>query len=113
MTDLRKAAEPVEYTGNGTAGREADVQPTGFLFQMPKPVGEVYGWHGTGKGQPMCRFDTTEAEMPVGTKLYTTPPQREWVGLNDEEIKTIWGSYFSRGLEFAKAIEAKLKEKNI
>jgi len=28
--------EPVEYTGNGTAGREADVRPTGFLFQMPK-----------------------------------------------------------------------------
>ena len=38
--------------------------------------------------------------------------QRTWVGLTDEEIKTIWGSYFSRGLEFAKAIEAKLKEKN-
>ena len=37
---------------------------------------------------------------------------RKWVGLTDEEIKTTWGSYFSRGLEFAKAIEAKLKEKN-
>jgi hypothetical protein len=35
MKDLRKAAEGVEYTGNGTAGREADVQPTGFFFQMP------------------------------------------------------------------------------
>jgi len=86
MTDLRKAAEPVEYTGNGTAGREANVQPTGFFFQMLKPVGEVYGWHGTGKGQPMCRFDTTEAEMPVGTKLYTTPPQCTWAGLTDADI---------------------------
>lgn len=27
--------EPVAYTGNGTAGREADVRPTGFFFQMP------------------------------------------------------------------------------
>ena len=27
--------EPVEYTGNGTAGREADVRPTAFFFQMP------------------------------------------------------------------------------
>jgi hypothetical protein len=36
MTDLRKAAEPVEYTGNGTAGREADVRPAGFFFQMSK-----------------------------------------------------------------------------
>jgi hypothetical protein len=67
--------EPVAYSGNGTAGREADVKPTGFFFQMP--IGEVYGWQGTGKGQPMCRFDASEAEMPVGTKLYTTPPQPE------------------------------------
>ena len=27
--------ENVQYTGNGTAGREADVKPTGFFFQMP------------------------------------------------------------------------------
>ena len=27
--------EQVAYTGNGTAGREADVKPTGFFFQMP------------------------------------------------------------------------------
>ena len=29
--------EPVAYSGNGTAGREADVRPTGFFFQTPKP----------------------------------------------------------------------------
>ena len=28
--------DQVGYTGNGTAGREADVRPTGFFFQMPK-----------------------------------------------------------------------------
>ena len=66
-----------EYTGNGTAGREADVKPTGFFFQMPK---------------------------------------REWQGLKDEEINKIAatpaaipGSYVH---SFARAIEAKLKEKN-
>jgi len=26
--------EPVEYTGNGTAGREADVRPAGYFFKM-------------------------------------------------------------------------------
>lgn len=48
--------------------------------------------------------------------LYTAPPQREWQGLTDEEIKTlaatsaaIRGSYVH---SFARAIEAKLKEKN-
>ena len=34
----RTEQEPVAYSGNGTAGREADVRPTGFFFQMPKPV---------------------------------------------------------------------------
>ena len=43
--------------------------------------------------------------------LYTTPPQRQWVGLTDEELIELSES----GLhlwELWKAIEAKLKEKN-
>jgi hypothetical protein len=68
--------DQVEYTGNGTAGREADVQPTGFFFQMP---------------------------------------QREWQGLTDEEIDVLVmdsDGLPKSHLEFARAIEAKLKEKN-
>jgi len=46
----------------------------------------------------------------------TTPSQRTWVGLTDEEIKTIclengWDSSW-QSLRFAQAIEAKLKDKN-
>jgi len=48
--------------------------------------------------------------------LYTTPPQRKpWVGLTDEEqIQVAWacGAMSADWLEFAQAIEAKLKEKN-
>ena len=46
--------------------------------------------------------------------LYTTPPQRTWVGLTDEEIdKTLKVYEQDYGwISFAKAIEAKLKEKN-
>ena len=69
--------DQVEYTGNGTAGREADVQPTGFFFQMP---------------------------------------QREWQGLTDEEYEAMAETYVTNcyfdTLKYAKAIEAKLKEKN-
>lgn len=68
----------VSFTGNSTAGREADVRPTGFFFQMP--------------------------------------PQREWQGLTDDEIveiaatpAAIPGAYVHC---FARAIEARLKEKN-
>jgi hypothetical protein len=47
--------------------------------------------------------------------LYTTPPQRTWVGLTDEEqTQVAWscGAMSADWLEFARAIEAKLKEKN-
>ncbi len=44
---------------------------------------------------------------------YTIPqPQREWVGLTDYEIRKEFHPLHQTGLEFARAIEAKLKEKN-
>ena len=48
--------------------------------------------------------------------LYTTPPQRTWVGLTDEEVKhewEVWRANIPRYAGFAKGIEAKLKERNI
>ena len=45
--------------------------------------------------------------------LYTSPPQREWVGLTDDEIDSALGVYDSFGGRLdARKIEAKLKEKN-
>ena len=48
--------------------------------------------------------------------LYTAPPQREWVGLTDEEYEAMAEQYVTNcyfdTLKYAKAIEAKLKEKN-
>ena len=51
------------------------------------------------------------------TPLYTTPPQRSWVGLTDEEIKSLpswWPSYEDAPalIQLVKDVEAKLKEKN-
>jgi hypothetical protein len=43
--------------------------------------------------------------------LYTHPPQRTWVGLTDDEIALINADY-PHPQGFARAIEAKLKEKN-
>jgi len=61
--------------------------------------------------------------LPVGKhKLYaqqytyTTPPQRTWVGLTDEDLKILsaeWRIVYGAWMDdFAKDIEAKLKEKN-
>ena len=45
--------------------------------------------------------------------LYTTPPQRPWVGLTDEEIESALPGYRAiDALDIYHAIEAKLKEKN-
>ena len=47
---------------------------------------------------------------------FTRSPQRTWVGLTDEEIlknqDIVENSYSLDLIEFARAIEAKLKEKN-
>lgn len=43
-------------------------------------------------------------------KLYTAPPKKEWVGLTDREIDDL--DYSGTRVEFARDIEAKLKEKN-
>ena len=60
---------------------------------------------------PVCEY--CEKERPV---IHAPQPQREWVGLTDEELKQICaenhimlGAY---AVDFIRAIEAKLREKN-
>jgi hypothetical protein len=46
---------------------------------------------------------------------YTNPPQRTWVGLTTEETLDMFdlnNVYGSKWIEFARTVEAKLKEKN-
>jgi len=52
-----------------------------------------------------------------GQELVSTPPQRTWVGLTDDEIALICGecaasAHKTDDISYARAIEAKLKEKN-
>ena len=72
-----------------------------------EPVGTVRCIHGITIGY-------LDVMQPVGTKLYTTPlAQRQWVGLTDEEIdKTYETKIWDARRSYARAIEAKLKEKN-
>jgi hypothetical protein len=53
----------------------------------------------------------------VAYALYTTPPaaQRPWVGLDEDEILDLFDRnnvYGSKWIEFARTVEAKLKERN-
>jgi hypothetical protein len=46
------------------------------------------------------------------TPLYTASPQREWVGLTDEERANCSAEAYGRHFVLCELIEAKLKEKN-
>lgn len=54
--------------------------------------------------------------LPIGTKLYTAPPKKKWVGLTADELNMIgdrmrtWNSHSLTDIYVA--IEAKLREKN-
>jgi len=70
-------------------------------------------WEALYKTPPSC--STCEAlsrtVMLDQTSHDTTPPQRTWVGLTDEDISEIVRGTHNTG-SFVRAIEAKLKEKN-
>jgi hypothetical protein len=44
--------------------------------------------------------------------LYTTPPQRTWTKLTDEEVGDLSDFAYTNDEEFVRNVEAKLKEKN-
>ena len=60
-------------------------------------------------------FDENQ-RLRAELKFNTTPPQRQWVGLTDDEIALIVGecaaSHRHDDVSFAKEIETKLREKN-
>jgi len=69
------------------------------------------GWFGydTGVG---AWFETNKGDDD-SIPLYKEPPQREWVGLTDEEIQECLQGLPTQTIDvYARRIEAKLKDKN-
>ena len=67
--------------------------------------------------EPVAKYSDiiSDGGLDPRNKFDTAPPQREWQGLTDEEQGQVaWacGAMSADWLEFARAIEAKLKEKN-
>ena len=90
---------------------------------LAQPEQEPVAWRNKETGE-FCTGGFLRKDWARWTPLYTTPPRREWVGLTADEI---WkcnaapkGSAVEyhicmahqNVLDFAEAIEAKLKEKN-
>ena len=84
------------------------------VLEQPKksePVGEILLSCGDYK-----EVSWKKGKLPpVGAKLYTTPPQRTWVGLTDEDKESFWTADQMTHEEWQQLfaeVEAKLKEKN-
>jgi hypothetical protein len=78
-----------------------------------EPVGHIY----TIAGVQHCTIEQVLSDGP----LYTTPPKREWVGLTEKASELVYEDVSGQSLrpqdyrlvlQFAVAVEAKLKELN-
>jgi hypothetical protein len=67
-----------------------------------EPMTHVIGLDNDGK----------EVVVKLQTPLYTTPPSREWQSLSDDDISYTWAGFAPDAIDFARAIEQALKEKN-
>jgi hypothetical protein len=80
-----------------------------------QPEFEPVAWISTSSAKMIHWTSDKPAYGDDWIPLYTAPPQREWVGLTDEEIKACAKGGRSIGISFHDAIrkaEAKLREKN-
>ena len=82
--------------------------------QQQEPVAVVKALP-MGHNQPDMHYAECQ-HLPVGTPLYTSPPaSKPWVSLTDEEVRAVRDSFGDEPvmlIAFARAIEAKLREKN-
>ena len=91
--------------------RDCDCDAQHTKKYVTEPVARVAGYYaGRCVIEPLNRAML----MPDGMALYTTPPRREWVGLTQQDIDIAFDDTQEGGGfdDFARAIEAKLKEKN-
>lgn len=95
-------------------------EPVEYQMRM-RPTWEVTSWSDWKKCSRDSFDDYTKTpklhdwEYEVRT-LYTTPPQRTWIGLTEDEIVLISAdcaaTHQHTDIHFAQAIEQALKERN-
>jgi len=129
MTDLRTAAQQaLEFIKVTNARSEFWLVPgsnlnktvTALKSALEQPEQEPVAWIQSNhlqlaqRGPFSCRVEPTQRH-PDFVPLYTHPPRREWRGLTEEEINEATfhpDGCMNTHIEFARAVEAKLKERN-
>jgi hypothetical protein len=93
---------------------DADDTSQERVDEIVKDEQEPVAWFSTSPdGKLSNKFACKPTEGNWVEPLYTAPQKKEWVGLTDEEILAeIPITTIRPATTFARAIEAKLKEKN-
>jgi hypothetical protein len=103
--------EPVSNDAGQAPKMDAQPEPVAFYD---------FGNHRMRWAKPTKYTAALSVDLPL-LPLYAAPPRREWVGLTGGDISIIYGATWDRPLDdwqgsvmgdFARAIEAKLKERN-
>ena len=92
-------------------GQEIEQEPVTITNEM------AFAFHGALTDGAIGEGEVKEIKAGLAAAFahITSPPQRTWVGLTDDEVKHEWGVWkasLPRYVGFAKGIEAKLKQKN-
>ena len=114
---LKQMVEALEWCHGGEPIGTAEAIQAGKQAIAELESQEPVAWqfmNGSNfrKRRPDDFVDLDSDGLPYWKPLYTTPPQRTWVGLTDDEHCDIWYKESLDWMEYGKAIEAKLKEKN-
>ena len=103
---VQQALEALEKTGNikGYAYQREKEAHAALRQLLEQPVQE----HDHALEQALTRLQKRYSELEA--KVGAQPA--DWVGLTDEERRSLFNPLHDAPFEFARAIEAKLKEKN-
>jgi hypothetical protein len=109
--DALKVMRPACFAENTL--KTADAAITALRDRLAQPEQEPVAWYHAENYK--THFTTEPSHDLIGKywqPLYTTPQQRQWVGLTDEDRQELAAEQHSwEGLCFA--VEKKLKDKNL
>lgn len=108
---LNTPLEPIRPGGCGGSG-EPTVDGWPLYSGLPKPEPEPVCWMNANDIDKTDWKVWAHGKPTLSMPLFASPPQREWVNLTDKEIGEIYREGWSNNMDFARALEAKLREKN-
>jgi len=113
---LEAKDEPYAFEASMYSNDRVKIDPVTGNVSIGTPERILVGLTDEEVWEKVDMREHAEGNLGIGT---APPPQRTWAGLTDEEIDKAWRSvdytvpWDQHRIDIARAIEAKLKDKNI